>query len=274
MADEGTALVPVREQAVDFYGDQVLAAQLADGTILVPLRPLCEALGLEWSAQTRRVRRDPALAPAAGVAIMATPSGRQAMLCLPLKLLPGWLFGVTVSKVRPELREKILRYQQDCYEVLWNAFKADILPAPPPSDLAGAELALEIAEAVAALARQHLDLERRYTTMADYMRGHVRQTNLTLADHADRLQGLELRLGGGATISEVEAQELQQAVKQVAMALHQHTGQPVSTAFQLVWGELYKRYRVGAYRNLPTARYAEALAWLHGWYEELEGQGS
>jgi hypothetical protein len=54
------------------------------------------------------------------------------------------------------------------------------------------------------------------------------------------------------------------------MALHQRSGQPISTAFQLVWGELYKRYRVGAYRNLPAARYSEALAWLEGWFGDLQ----
>jgi hypothetical protein len=58
--------------------------------------------------------------------------------------------------------------------VLWNAFKTEILSrptelVPAPANLSGAAMALEIAEAVAALARQQLDLEQRYTTMADYM---------------------------------------------------------------------------------------------------------
>ena len=48
---------------------------------------------------------------------------------------------------------------------------------PHPSNLSGAAMALEIAEAVAALARQQLDMEQRYTTMADYMRGFVQQVS-------------------------------------------------------------------------------------------------
>jgi hypothetical protein len=44
-ADAGAALVPVSEEMVDFYGDQVPAVQLEDGTIMVPLRPICENLG-------------------------------------------------------------------------------------------------------------------------------------------------------------------------------------------------------------------------------------
>jgi hypothetical protein len=140
---------------------------------------------------------------------------------------------------------------------------------PPPPDLNPAEQALLLAEAVASLARQHLDLEQRHTTMADYLRPFVAQTRGQLAAHEERIGALELRLSSGATISEDQAAELQQNVKQVAMVLHQHTGQQVSTAFQLVWGELYKRYRVGAYRNLPAARYEEVLLWLQGWYTAL-----
>jgi hypothetical protein len=56
------AITPVREQMVDFYGDQLLAAQDADATIWVPVRPICEALGLDWPSQYQRMQRDAVLA--------------------------------------------------------------------------------------------------------------------------------------------------------------------------------------------------------------------
>lgn len=41
-----------------------------------------------------------------------------------------------------------------------------------------------------------------------------------------------------------------------------------------VYSELYRRYRVTTYKNLPRQRYDEALAWLGQWYEEIErGKG-
>jgi hypothetical protein len=276
MADESnerTALVPVREAQVEFYGDSLAAAQLADGTILVPVRPLCEYLGLTWSGQFERLKQNPVLSEALQIVrVTRTNAGDPNVLCLPLKFLPGWLFGIQASRVKPALRDKILRYQRECYDVLWNAFKDDVVPsaAPAPPDLSPVEQALMLAEAVASMAREHLALEQRFTTMADYTRGYIQQSRRQLADHEDRLTALELHVSGGTTISEAQAAELQQAVKQLAMALHQRTEQPVSTAFQLVWGELYKRYRVGAYRNLPAARYDDALSWLQGWYEELQ----
>jgi hypothetical protein len=268
---ENAALVPVKEQIVQFYEDAIPVAQLEAGDLFVPLRPLTDYLGLDASAARRRVARDPVLAgQARDVLITAADGKRYSMLCLPLHLLPGWLFGVQPNRVRPELTEKINRYRLECFRALWDAFKQEIMPAaPPPADLNPAEQALLLAEAVASLARQHLDLEQRQTTMADYLRPFVAQTRGQLAAHEERIGALELRLSSGATISEDQAAELQQNVKQVAMALHQHTGQQVSTAFQLIWGELYKRYRVGAYRNLPAAQYADVLLWLQTWYTEL-----
>src|SRR4051794_19139173 len=106
-------IVPIRQQTVDFYGDSLPAGLLADGTVLVPLRPIAEALGLSWPAQTRRLRRDEVLAAEVrSVAIMATEGYPREWLAIPLDLLPGWLFGLTTSKVRPELQEKITRYRR------------------------------------------------------------------------------------------------------------------------------------------------------------------
>ena len=53
MSDETTAanaaaLVPVREAQVDFYGDTLVAVQTADEEIYVPVRPVCDYLGLSW----------------------------------------------------------------------------------------------------------------------------------------------------------------------------------------------------------------------------------
>jgi hypothetical protein len=202
------------------------------------------------------------------------------MLCLPLDLLPGWLFGIQAERVKSELRDKIIRYQAECFQVLWHAFKADILPPdtqPPARNLSGAEVAVEIAGAVYTLAQQQLALERalaaeaaaradlatRHQVMADYLREYILQNE-------QRVGALELRLSEGATIAEAEAAELALHVKTVAHALEQ---QGASNGYQRVYGELYRRYRIASYKNLPRARYAEALAWLAAWAQQLEGQG-
>ena len=57
-----------------------------------------------------------------GVRIIRMPSngGEQEAVCLPLHYLNGWLFGVKPSKVKPEIKAKLIEYQKECYEVLWD----------------------------------------------------------------------------------------------------------------------------------------------------------
>jgi len=279
MTDETTqpsvgALVPVREAQVDFYGDTLLAAQTADEEIYVPVRPLCEYLGLAWSGQFERIRRDPVLNEALAVVRVTRTTatgGVPDMVCLPLKFIPGWLFGIQAGRVRAELRDKIIRYQRECFDVLWQAFKADILPAaPPPASLSGAALALEIGEAITNLARQQLELEGRVTTMADYTRGFIKETRAHQARTEERLTALELRLDPTASITEEQAAELALAVKNVGQRL---VGQGEKSGYARVYSEIYRRYRISSYKNLPRDRYDEVLAWLHAWHEELGQAG-
>lgn len=54
-------LIPVEQKTVNFYDDDVTAVRMADGTVYVPVRPLCERLGVAWNAQYERIKRDSVL---------------------------------------------------------------------------------------------------------------------------------------------------------------------------------------------------------------------
>jgi hypothetical protein len=159
-------LVPMAERRIPFHGDEIAAALVAGETgepvIMVPVRPLCERLGLAWPPQYTRIQRDPVLRKAAtSVTVTVTQGGRQrrTVLCLPADMLHGWLFGVSTGRVRPEYREALNLYRAECFAVLWRAYQAGELGAPGPRpDLApsGAPAALAqvraTALAIAALA--------------------------------------------------------------------------------------------------------------------------
>lgn len=108
---------------VNFRGDTLYGFKQDDGTFLA-LKPMVEAMGLDWSAQFRRVQRDPILAE--GIAMMATPFGRggeQEMLCIKLELVNGWLFTIDSSRIKDEaVRERVILYQRECYQVLHDHF--------------------------------------------------------------------------------------------------------------------------------------------------------
>lgn len=104
---------------VEFHGQSLVTTQ-HNGEPHVAMRPIVEAMGLDWQAQLQRIKRHPVLAQ--GVVMITTPSdgGTQEANCLPLKLLNGWLFGIDTNRVKPELRETILMYQRECYDALYR----------------------------------------------------------------------------------------------------------------------------------------------------------
>ena len=104
------ALQPLEQKTVVFYDDEITAVLVAEDErqeVYVPVRPICDFLGIDWSSQRRRINRDPVLSEVTmSVVITATdiaPKSRRpqtsSMLCLPLDFLNGWLFGVSAQRV-------------------------------------------------------------------------------------------------------------------------------------------------------------------------------
>lgn len=270
------AIIPAHQQTVDFYGDPIPVAQTPDGEFYVPLNPLTTFLGLSFGGQRSRVLRDPVLSARTRMVTMARSDGRQrAMLCLPLDLLPGWLFGIETSRVRADLVEKLTRYRAECFRVLWNAFKQDVMPPPPSgTGLSGAQLALEIATAIQHLAQQQVEMETqlgqvagKQEVIADYLRGYIRDQQQWRQQTESRLGGLEMRLDPANVVTEEQAAEIALAVKNVGKVLET---QGERAGYSRVYSEMYRRYRISSYKNLPRARYEEVLAWLHSWFEDLD----
>ncbi|MCA9995739.1 MAG: ORF6C domain-containing protein [Anaerolineales bacterium] len=266
-------LVPVVQKEVVFYEDMIPAVQIKIGSqaqIYVPIRPICDYLGLDWSAQYRRISRDPVLSEVVqGVAITTTPSvdgrggGLQEMSCLPLKFLPGWLFGVSASRVKEELREKIMRYQRESYDVLWEAFQEGRLTSDATfEDLLAndtpAAQAYKMASAIMKMARQQILLEAQLGTHA-----------VQLQNHEQRLEEIEATLGDpGHHITPEQAMQISQAVKTVAIALEQKTGK---NEYGAVYGQLYREFGITSYKQLPANKFERAIKWLTNWYRRITG---
>ena len=140
---------------VDFHETRLFGFEQEDGVIFVALKPAVEGMGLDWSAQLKRVKRDPILSE--GMAMMATPFGRggdQEAACLRLDLVNGWLFTIDASRVPDEaVRERVLVYQRECYAVLHQHFAKGAQPAAE----ANTELTLGEKRALVTEARQTFD---------------------------------------------------------------------------------------------------------------------
>lgn len=93
-----------------------------EGKPYVAMRPIVENLGLDWKAQHRKLTDK----FAKGVVTMTTPSagGPQQTLCLPLTKLAAFLYSIDANRVKPELRDLVIAYQDECDEVLYRHFAA------------------------------------------------------------------------------------------------------------------------------------------------------
>lgn len=105
---------------VPFHDDVIFIVD-HHGEPFVPVRPICENMGLDWKTQYRKLMEKK---ERLSVVIMTTQlpddQQRREMVCISLKKLFAWLLSIEPNKVAPHLKETVEVYQQECDEVLWN----------------------------------------------------------------------------------------------------------------------------------------------------------
>jgi hypothetical protein len=271
MTDNAKALVPIEEKQVDFYGDGLPAVlveidQQGHTQIHVPLRPICDFLGLNWSAQTRRLGRDAVLSDMTStVAVTATDGRLRNMTCLPLDYLNGWLFGVNASRVKEDLREKVIRYQRDCYRVLAGAFLDRSLPVETSPTMTTLLQVREMGRAIMQMAEEQMEFEARLSVTEE----RLDQAATVVGDLTQRMGSLERRVAPGQPVTEEQASQVSQSVKGIALILTKQSG---SSQFGAVYGELYRKFGITSYKMLPAARFDEAMQFLTEWQSSLVGE--
>jgi hypothetical protein len=96
---------------------------IENGDDIVPIKPICEALHIDYSTQVQRLKSDPILSSTLGLNPIVAADGKdREMLTIPLKYIFGWLFRIDSRNVKEEARETILKYQIMCYDALFDHF--------------------------------------------------------------------------------------------------------------------------------------------------------
>jgi len=239
---------------VPFYNDELVAVQQPDGTIFALFARLCDNLGLARRGQVLRIQRHAVLRHGLITLHVQTDGGPQAAQGLKLSLLPLWLSGVQTSRVKEELRSKLVRYQIEAAEVLWQAFKPQILTEAPPADRASAlaisqlEQIIEQSRAMQRMAEEQITLIRRMDAAARIvkaMQSDVSEMQGAVTDVQIRLGMLEERLHPSAYLTNEQAAEVQSAVNMIAMALTKRD--PSKNHFQSIHAELHRRFKAKNY---------------------------
>jgi len=105
------------QMTVPFHNAELYIVEY-EGQPFTPMKPIVEGMGLDWASQFTKLKQR----FAKGIVEITIPSkgGLQTMLCLLLRKLPAWLYSIHANKVKPELRETVIKYQEECDDVLWD----------------------------------------------------------------------------------------------------------------------------------------------------------
>jgi outer membrane murein-binding lipoprotein Lpp len=265
----------IEERQVDFYGDTILAILIRmDGEtlVVVPVRPICQVLGIDWSSQRKRINRDDVLKTCVVILTTQVPGDTQRRdhACLPLDYLHGWLFGITTSQVHEKHRERISLYRRECFRALSAVFQSDLaLPeSTNPKVESGMTLAQvrDLGAALMQMAEQQMALEGR----VDETHELATRANARLDKAAEvigalqrRTYKLEDKLHPHAYITDQQAANVANAVKALAEMLTRQKGK---NQYQGVYGELHRRFGVSSYTMIRQEQYDSVLAFLDDWY--------
>lgn len=123
--DRNIDMTTLTQIAVPFHNAELYIVE-HNGQPYTPMKPIVDGMGLAWQTQHRKLiqgyNQNGDAPNRWGVSIIETPtlSGIQEMLCIPLRKIFAWLMTISPNKVKPELRDTVIMYQNECNDVLWD----------------------------------------------------------------------------------------------------------------------------------------------------------
>lgn len=102
---------------VPFHGSELYVVN-HNGEPYTPMKPIVDGMGMDWKSQY--VKLTQRFAKGMVEITIPTAGGMQKMICLALRKLAAWLNTISPNKVRPEIRERVIRYQEECDDVLYE----------------------------------------------------------------------------------------------------------------------------------------------------------
>lgn len=272
---EVVVLAPQDVREVNFYGD-LLTVVLVEGMPYVAVRPITDFLGVEWTGQYQRIQRDDVLNEERRLVVTTGADGkRREMVALPLEMLPGWLFGISGTRLKkPEMAEKLRLYRRDCFRVLWREFgQRDAVPAP-----AGSAALLQVRDiglALVHMAEEQMQLQTQVETVTvrvDEAHTRLDRAVEVVEGFGRRLTRVEHRMMPYESISAEQATEVRLAVQRLGelltgKAARVRKGEKLPNYYSGIFMEIYNRTGAPRYELIRVEDYAAVMQFLESWYK-------
>ena len=101
---------------LEFKGKSLLFTAV-NGITYIAIKPVCEAIRVDYIQQFKNINDDPILGPALCKYTMQVPGDQvRNYACLPEKYIYGWVFSIKSKS------KDLLEYKKECYDILYNHF--------------------------------------------------------------------------------------------------------------------------------------------------------
>ncbi len=108
--------------SVDFKSSKI---EVVEDSQSIVIKDICKNIGLnDYQGQQRKLKSDSTYC--SKLIKVKTAGGIQEVFTIPLSKLNGWLFSINPNKVKPEVKEKLIEYKNECFDVLHQHFYKQI----------------------------------------------------------------------------------------------------------------------------------------------------
>lgn len=245
----------VKIENIQVAGEELVAAILEGEGVAVPIRLVCQALGVSPQKQSEMLREHDALAP--GLRIIRVPIGGriQSVLAILHTHIAYWLGTILPKEVHEDARPKLVRYQTELIAVLNALYGPQVDPSLAPGPLA-TDLHPQYGEVV----RQLRALQETLLSLTSGQRaiqGKVDSIDTRLTKIEDVVKDLQQI----QKISAAQAEYLQRAIKRIATRYQQRT-KTEANMYERLFAQFKIDMGIPRYDALPAKAYAKALTWL------------
>ncbi|MDM2789214.1 phage antirepressor N-terminal domain-containing protein [Citrobacter sp. Cpo113] len=145
-----TSLTPALQNCtinVPFHGSELYVIE-HNGEPYTPMRPIIDGMGMDWASQFTKLKQRFKTYVVKITMQLPGDDQRRDVICLALRKLAAWLNTISPNKVRPEIRERVIRYQEECDDVLYEYWTKGQVTNPrsmePAIDMMNIDLHLRI----------------------------------------------------------------------------------------------------------------------------------
>ncbi|WP_423854284.1 phage antirepressor N-terminal domain-containing protein [Acinetobacter guillouiae] len=109
----------LQQITVPFHNAELFLVE-HNGQPYTPLRQVVQGMGLDWASQFTKIKQKFATCVVEITMQILGDDQVRSHTCIPVRKLPAWLYSVNPNKVKPELRDTVIKYQEECDDVLWD----------------------------------------------------------------------------------------------------------------------------------------------------------